>query len=749
MWEKLKQFCWQWRGVIIVTPSVTGAILLLRFFRLLQPLELAALDQLFLLRPLEPQDPRIVVVAIDETDIRKTRQWPISDALLAQLLNKIKQQQPRAIGLDLYRDLPVEPGHQDLVKVFESTPNLIGIQKVVNSVGGRAINPPPVLEKLGQIAANDFVVDRDGHVRRSLLSLIDQQDQTIPTLGSLLGLLYLEAEGIELQMGEQQAGQMKLGKTTLSSLQPNDGGYEQADTGGYQIIANFHSLRQGFPTVSMLDVLEGRVPSRLFRDRLVFIGVSAESIGDFFYTPYSSGTDLKTENRWPGVVIHADVASQLIAAALEGRSSIQTWAEWQEWLWILGWSFVGAVLSWTQRYRRKNQTAIPQFLSQLPLVPMSIALAGGVLVICSYIAFLPGIWVPVVPSLIALIGSTIAITGYTARNASEIRQIFGRYLTDEVVANLLEKPGSLRLGGERRQVTTLMSDLRGFSAISEQMAPEQVVPMLNDYLEVMTEVIDRYNGTINEFIGDAIMVMFGVPILGKDDAQRAVACAIAMQLAMEQVNERNRQKGLPLLNMGIGINTGSVLVGNIGSMKRAKYTIVGSPVNLTSRIESLTIGGQVLISKDTLEEAGSILQINGETQFQPKGIPKPITIYQVKGIGGKFNLLLPDMSESLTLLVQEIPLLYAVLQGKQASNQSLQGSLTKLGVDKAELRSQEPLQVFTDLKLNLLIDGEKARELGDLYAKVTETINEHTCRVHFTSVPPEIGAILEQLRTLP
>src|SRR5262249_45099867 len=154
-----------------------------------------------------------------------------------------------------------------------------------------------------------------------------------------------------------------------------------------------------------------------------------------------------------------------------------------------------------------------------------------------------------------------------------IRATFGRYLSDEVVASLLESSEGLDLGGEKRTATLLMSDLRGFTPLSERLAPEQVLTITNRYLSAMVDVILRYQGTINEFVGDAILVIFGAPISREDDAQRAVACAIAMQQAMTSVNEQNRRAGLPEVEMGIGVHTGDVVVGNIGSHKRTKYGV--------------------------------------------------------------------------------------------------------------------------------------------------------------------------------
>jgi len=180
-----------------------------------------------------------------------------------------------------------------------------------------------------------------------------------------------------------------------------------------------------------------------------------------------------------------------------------------------------------------------------------------------------------------------------------IRETFGRYLTDEVVSTVLESPTGLQIGGEKRKVTMLMSDLRGFTSMSERLPPARVVAMLNRYLTAMVEVIKKYQGTIDEFIGDAIFVLFGAPTWDEDDAQRAVACAVAMQLAMDGINEQNKREDLPELEMGIGIHTGQVVLGNIGSSERMKYGVVGSHVNLTSRIQSYTVGGQILISETT------------------------------------------------------------------------------------------------------------------------------------------------------
>ncbi len=215
------------------------------------------------------------------------------------------------------------------------------------------------------------------------------------------------------------------------------------------------------------------------------------------------------------------------------------------------------------------------------------------------------------------------------RNEQFIRATFGRYVSDEVVANLLENPEGLKLGGDLREVTILMSDIRAFSTICERLPPEQVMKMLNNYLGTMSEIIMDHQGTIDEFIGDAILAIFGAPISRPDDADRAVQCALDMQQAMNDINRENLEQGLPEISMGIGVNTGAVIAGNIGSEKRSKYGVVGHHVNLTARIESQTAGGEVLISETTRDKLNLAFAIGEQKQVQVKGINEPVSIYQV------------------------------------------------------------------------------------------------------------------------
>jgi len=219
-----------------------------------------------------------------------------------------------------------------------------------------------------------------------------------------------------------------------------------------------------------------------------------------------------------------------------------------------------------------------------------------------------------------------------------IRSVLGRFLTDQVAEQLLEHPEGLNLGGEAREVSILMSDLRGFTPMSEKSTPAQVVDLLNRYLAHMTPVIEKHGGTIDEFIGDAILVIFGAPLRCADHAKQAVACALDMQLAMANFNAESEALGVAPMEMGIAVNTGDVVVGNIGSATRMKYGVVGSAVNMTARIQSFTLGRQVLISEPTLKELDGLARVDGHLRVKVKGVEDPVCIYDVGEIRGGYQL---------------------------------------------------------------------------------------------------------------
>ncbi len=326
-----------------------------------------------------------------------------------------------------------------------------------------------------------------------------------------------------------------------------------------------------------------------------------------------------------------------------------------------------------------------------------------------------------------------------------IRATFGRYLSDDIVAGLLEGSEGLQLGGHKRDVTILMSDLRGFTSVTEGLAPEAVVGILNSYLGAMVDVITKHHGTIDEFIGDAILVLFGAPVARGDDARRAVACALEMQLAMVPVNERFRREWLPEVEMGIAVNTGPVVVGNIGSAKRTKYGVVGSHVNLTGRIESFTVGGQILISEHTLEAAGPGVQVGREMTIQAKGFKEPIKVFELTGIGGEYGLFLSERRYSIVALEAPLAVRYTIAEDKAVGGPPHVGSLIGVGEGIAELRPERPLRLFTNLQMRL--QGASGEEVpGDVYGKVADIPSDgDSVLVRFTSLPRGVRRFLRDL----
>jgi class 3 adenylate cyclase len=322
------------------------------------------------------------------------------------------------------------------------------------------------------------------------------------------------------------------------------------------------------------------------------------------------------------------------------------------------------------------------------------------------------------------------------RNAF-IRQAFGRYVTDEVVEDLLTKPDGLALGGESRTVSIMMSDLRGFTPLSERLTPKQVITLLNQYLGAMTEVIISYGGTIDEFIGDAILVVFGAPVAHVDHAARAVACGLAMQLAMTKVNAQFRAEGLPEVQMGIGINTGEVVVGNIGSQRRAKYGVVGRAVNLTQRIESLTVGGQVLVSETTFADV-PMLKVESKREVMPKGAHKPITIYEIGAIGGLHAIVKPSHHVDLVPLREALPVTFAVVEGYTVPTLSNEGSITALSADEAMVTTTMAVDPTSTVSLRFV--GQP----GEAYGKVLRAESDPSRFVlHFTWMTAELTALIE------
>jgi len=333
------------------------------------------------------------------------------------------------------------------------------------------------------------------------------------------------------------------------------------------------------------------------------------------------------------------------------------------------------------------------------------------------------------------------------RQRDFIRNAFGRYVSPEVAKTLLESPEGLRLGGHKREVTVLMSDLRGYTRFAEQGDPERVMEVLNGYLARMADIVIAHGGTINEFIGDAIFAVFGAPLDQPDHAERAAASALAMQAAMGELNREHAARGWPRFEMGIGVNTGEAVVGNIGSEQRAKYAVVGAAVNLAARVEGCTVGGQIFVTSSTLDRIHDLVEVGEPVRVELKGIAEPVLLHELRAIGGRFAQRLPAADLDTDPRVDaRLPLRGWVVEGKQLGGE-FSGTVTRLGRRSFDARLAADLAPLTNVKVRVNAP-DLGQESGDLYGKVVGVTGESAARItsiRLTSVDPTDQRLLEKL----
>ena len=394
MWQKLKKTLKQLPRYLFIAPSVAGFIIVGSNIGLFRLLEWATLDQFFRLRAPEPIENRIAIITIDEPDIKYLQQWPMSDRIMAQLIRNIKAQNPSVIALDIYRDIPVEPGHQELIHEFQTTPNLIGIQKVA----GNPIAPPPTLDELGQVAANDLLLDTDGKARRGIVLLGKPDGALIQGLGVQMALTYLEQQGVQLEALDTDKKIYALGQAKFVPLSSNDGIYNQEEMGGYQILINYRGGLDKFPHISLTEVLENRIPDDFLRYRLVFIGAIAPSLNDNYPTPYNSNL-LTPSELMSGVVINANLTSQIIGAALESRPMLRAVTKTFNWLYIIFWSVYTTIFG-------------TLFIRKYWVTGCGILLAGVIIITISYVAFSLGWLIPVFTPMMTVLSAAVVSIGF-------------------------------------------------------------------------------------------------------------------------------------------------------------------------------------------------------------------------------------------------------------------------------------------------------------------------------------------------
>lgn len=388
---------------LLTALGVASCVLLVRGLGFLQAVELSALDQFFQLRPQESAEDRIVILTIDEGTLRRIGSWPLSDATINKALQNLQKYQPRVIGLHLFRDLPVQPGTEELSATLKKMPNVIGIEKIAEQERDRI--PPHSALGQEQVGFNNLVVDVDGKVRRHLLYLHDRTGVRHESFGWRLAQLYLQQHNIAPTTDKQNY--LRLQETVYQRFRGNSGSYVGADAKGYQMIVNFpkpkcaeewknqcDTQKWGFRQISLLDVLEDKVAASWFRDRIVLIGTTASSLQDFTLLPYSSRLMGQAES-FAGVELQAFFISDILSATLNNRPLIKVWSFAWEIAWIFLWSYFGSVTWW----RSKN--ARSAIFASILLVSVA---SGGAFLIFIF----DGWWIPIVPGVLAFATTAIA-----------------------------------------------------------------------------------------------------------------------------------------------------------------------------------------------------------------------------------------------------------------------------------------------------------------------------------------------------
>ncbi len=613
--------------LVLTYLAVIGLLLGVRQLGWLQPLELAAFDLMVRLRPNEDPDPRLLVVEITERDIKELKQYPVSDRVLAKALGELERYQPIAIGVDLARNVPTGEGHVELVNRFQS-PKIIAIANIGNTEDEEIL--PPLGIPKERVGFSDVVIDPDNVIRRNFMMAALDEKTTLYSFSLQVALAYLKHKGISPRF--TKTDELQLGQTQFNWLSFNSGGYQNIDDGGYQILLNYRSANNVARRVSLTQVLKRQIDPNWVKDKIVLIGVTAPTVKDLFYTPYS-----RTQQgipRMAGVLIHAQMVSQILSTVLDNRPLFKYWSQEWEMLWIVVWSLFGGVLV------ARTDSLFVRGLNSLACL----GILGGF----TLSLFIQGKWLPIATPAIGFIVTGMAVEAYERQLFKQkeqmVMKLLGQQTSPEIAQALWNEHDRLLdsglLPGQRVTATMLLTDIRGFSTISEKLPPEEVMAWLNEYLPIMVREVQNHQGIINKFTGDGLLAVFGVPVAANNeaevakDARRAVACALAMSDRLYELNRNWQSRGLPVVQMRVGIYTGPVMVGSLGGKERLEYGVIGDSVNIAARLESCEKHCQpsdcrILIARETLIHLQEEFEVEAWGALQLKGKQQKVEVYRV------------------------------------------------------------------------------------------------------------------------
>lgn len=589
------------RQTLFVNLILLGLVLLVYLLGGFEFVELKARDAAFALRGARPPESPIVIVAIDDESFSETgMQWPWSRSSLAQLVDRLALGRPKVVALDLLL-YEAAPGDNVLADALARSGNVILANNIV------VVNDPGYhLEQLNQpvdllmtsaagTGLANFPRDADGYVRRVLaFQVLNGQRYyhlAVTTAARYLGESLSSQPGIPVLVGGSAVPLVNQ-----------------------SLLLDFQGPARTYKTISAYQVLNGDVKPEYFQDKIVLIGATAESLHDNYPTPFRG--DLTP---MPGVEINANAIDTLLNA---------------RYLTQIG-TPVGVILILLA-------SAVGFGLSRIPRVGLALAVLGALMsayIVLWVIAFIAAriqlvLIAPEAVLFLALVAPSMERAIGEEAEKRRVRGIFERFVAPQVVDELVAR-GLTGAYGRRAELTILFSDVRNFTTLSEKLSPDQVVQILNEYLEAMAEVIFRHRGTIDKYEGDAIIAFWGAPAPDPDHAAHAVHAALDMRIELERLRVRWSAGLIPqTIEIGIGVNSGDVFVGLIGSSKRVNYTVIGDNVNLAARLQDLTkeCNWPILISDRTLALVGDEFEVKFFDTRQVRGKTDPVKIYKVLGV---------------------------------------------------------------------------------------------------------------------
>ena len=669
------------RSIISVSPfriSVLAVLLFLALYianlDIFNFIELKAYDLRMVSRGVTQPGGEVAIAAIDEKSLNEIGRWPWPRSVMAELVSTLKGYGARAVGFDvvfaepernsglgeiegiakelrtmgfsdarLYRVLAERAKRADTDAVFAAAlkkaenatlgyffymsekegrhladpekdaarQGIAGSRYGVVKVKGKpdegafikaysaAANVPALSGSSENCGFFNAFPDRDGVIRKAPLVVARGEDFYMP-LSLAAGLQYMDWPELILTISDLGVESLRLGRTVIPT-----------DESG-RMLVNFGGPPKTFPHYSISDILKGNTDPELFRDRIVLVGATATGIYDMRATPFGTV--------YPGIEIHAAVIDNILRGSFIRRPAWTGLFDFSAII-IMGLA-MGALVP---RVRAIQGVALGALI-------VFVYISVNYLIFASYNLWLNLVY-PVLTAAAAYVGITIFKYVTEEREKKKIRGAFQYYLTSSVINEMLKDPSKLKLGGDKKDLTVMFSDIRGFTTISESLTPEELVHLLNEYLTAMTNIVFKYDGLLDKYIGDAIMAVFGAPLDQPDHAEKACRTALEMNAELIGLQKKWEGEGRPAIRIGIGVNTGEMVVGNMGSEMRFDYTVMGDSVNLASRLEGINkeYGTSIVISETTYGRVSGNFVCRELDSVRVKGKLVPVKIYELLG----------------------------------------------------------------------------------------------------------------------